>query len=78
MRESIKKPRARKNQSYQKLSSVDFQSFRSNVWKQLPEDSSHELKIWVIFGVIGVVTGAVAFLVDMIVANLVMWKWNIA
>jgi len=48
------------------------------VWKQLPEDSSHELKIWVIFGVIGVVTGAVAFLVDMIVANLVMWKWSIA
>jgi H+/Cl- antiporter ClcA len=76
--ESPKRPKARVNKSYQRLSSVDFQSSRSNVWKQLGTDNYGELRVWAIFGVIGILMGGVAFLVDIIVENLILWKWAIS
>jgi H+/Cl- antiporter ClcA len=75
--EVTQNPRARKNTSYQKLGSIDFQSFRSNVWKQVNDDYYNDLRTWAIFGLVGVLMGAVAFLVDIIVENLILWKWEI-
>lgn len=76
--ELIKKPKARVNRLYQQRSSVDFQSFRSNVWKQVGEDYFLDFRHWLIFATIGVLMGAVAFLVEVIVEKLVLWKLDIA
>jgi hypothetical protein len=34
------------------------------------------LYAWLIFGIIGVIMGIVAFIVDLLVESLVIWKWQ--
>lgn len=52
--------------------------FRSNIYQRFyPRGSRVVMYSWLLFGLIGVITGVMAFLVDVIVENLVSWKWRI-
>lgn len=64
--------------AYQAKQSIDFSVFRSNIYQRFyPRGSRVAMYSWLLFGVIGVITGVMAFLVDVIVESLVIWKWKI-
>ena len=67
----------RMNKQFQKHSSVDFQSFNSNIWAQRKRDQDARLQLWLVYGLVGVLSGVSAFVIDIVVDNLVLWKWSI-
>lgn len=60
---------------------MDFQSFQSNIWKGLASsepDADEKLRLWSLYGTVGLLCGIVAFIIDILVDNLVHWKWSIS
>lgn len=50
---------------------------KSNVYQRFyPRGHKVNLYYWLIFGLIGVIMGFVAFIVDILVEKLIFWKWE--
>ena len=72
---------ARVNTSYQKHSSIDFQSFSSRIWKESASgerDSNDNVRQWMLYAIVGVISGISAFIIDFLVDHLVLFKWSTA
>ena len=81
MRQTAPKLLTRTNKSYQKHTSVDFQSFKSQIWtseEMAERDANDKLSLWLLFGLAGFLSGIAAFIIDILVDNLVFWKWSTA
>lgn len=71
----------RANKSYQKHASIDFQSFQSEIWRESQtwnRDADDRLRNWALYAIVGVMAGFTAFIIDILVDNLVLWKWSTA
>lgn len=62
--------------AYQAKTSTDYQVIKSNIYQRFfPRGRKVGLYSWLVFGVVGVAMGVIAFLVDVLVESLVLWKW---
>ena len=67
----------RPDTAYQAKSSTDYQLSKSNIYQRFyPRGKKVDIYAWLIFAIIGVIMGIMAFLVDVIVEKLVEWKWE--
>lgn len=67
----------RQDTAYQQKQSTDYQVTKSNVYQRFyPRGHKVNLYYWLIFGVVGIIMGVVAFIVDILVEDLVFWKWE--
>ena len=63
--------------AYQAKSSTDYQVIKSNIYQRFfPRGKKVGLYSWLIFGIVGVIMGFVAFIVDLLVEHLMIWKWE--
>jgi hypothetical protein len=65
----------RLDKEYRKKESLDFQMNRSNIYLTRPSGLTPRLISWLLFFALGVIMGAVAFCVDIIVEKLIDGKW---
>ena len=68
----------RSNKQYRQHSSVDFQSFNSGIWKERKRDKDARLQLWLMYALVGVLSGIAAFFIDIFVDSLVLWKWSVS
>ena len=62
---------------YEARSSIDYQVVKSNIYQRFyPRGSRVSMAYWMVFAMIGVLMGISAFIVDLIVENLVFYKWQ--
>ena len=67
----------RPDQAYQEKSSVDFSVTKSNIYQRFyPRGSKVTIASWILFGIIGVLMGIFAYIVDALVETLVHFKWE--
>jgi hypothetical protein len=68
----------RPDQAYESKSSIDFAVFKSNIYQRFyPRGSRITMYSWLIFAIVGILMGICAFIVDVVVENLVFWKWRV-
>jgi hypothetical protein len=67
----------RLDREYKSKNSLDFQNCRSNIFLTRPNDIWIKMSSWLAFLVIGIFVGIAAFVVDLLVNHLMMWKWKI-
>ena len=41
-------------------------------------DQKGKLQVWMLYGIVGLLSGIAAFIIDLLVDNLVLWKWSIS
>ena len=67
----------RPDTAYQAKTATDYQAAKSNIYQRFfPRGNSVAMYAWLIFGIVGVCMGIVAFIVDLLVESLVIWKWE--
>lgn len=78
----MKKVFPRSDKKYRKFSSFDFQSIKAKVWqKALLPSKSHQyskLEVWSAFAITGLCCGFAAFIIDFLVEELVLFKWEMS
>jgi chloride channel 7 len=68
----------RPDTAYQSKASVDFQATNSNIYQRFyPRSKKIYLYQWLIFGIIGVFMGIIAFVIDVLVEKFVSLKWEL-
>ena len=75
----MKKVYPRKCTKYQTHSSFDYQSTKARVWGEATARSNAEkLDLWLSYLIVGVMTGVSAFVIDLLVEEIVLWKWKLS
>jgi len=67
----------RLDQEYKKKSSLDFQRLWGNIYKQRPTGNFVQGYLWIACLFIGIFMGTLAFLLDVLVENLMHIRWSI-
>ena len=69
----------RKDKRYQSHTSLDFQYTKAKIF-EAPRRATQTEKfdMWIIYAIVGVMTGASAFLIDFLVEELVVMKWQLS
>ena len=63
---------------YQAKKSIDFQTVKSNIYQRyFPRGKKVGLYAWLVFGIVGIAMGFIAFFVDLFVEHLMIWKWEV-
>lgn len=65
----------RLDSEFKKKDSLDFQRTLGNIYKQRPTDNKVQGYLWIAFLIIGLSMGIVAFLLDIIVEEVMMIRW---
>lgn len=75
----IRKDFPRRDKKFRTHSSIDFKTKESNIYSKTNIDNDQtKLQIWAAYCILGICVGVVAWTIDIIVDNLVKWKWSIA
>ena len=67
----------RPDKEYQKKSSLDFQRILGNLYEKRPIEGMIQLNLWALCFLIGLGMGTLAFLLDILVEEIVDWRWSI-
>ena len=68
----------RHDQEYKKKSSIDFELYRSNLYKTRPTGRKLLIYQWIISGVLGIFMAILAFFLDYFVEELTYYKFYAA
>ncbi len=65
----------RPDKEYRGKSSLDFQRVLGNLYGRRPTGSLVQANLWILCFIVGVIMGAIAFLLDWLVETLTDLKW---
>ena len=66
----------RPDKEYRSKSSLDFQRVLGNLYEKRPIDGMIQLNLWALCFLIGLGMGTLAFLLDILVEEIVEWRWH--
>ena len=75
----MKKGHHRSDKKYQTHSSFDFQETKARIWAPaLLRSQADKFDLWMSYLIVGVLTGVSAFVIDLLVEEMVLFKWEVS